>query len=121
MRDILVNAVERLVGDFGVDSVFQNETCNVFYNDSAWAQVKRVRRLVPDIRRRRPELLIVGQEWNEMLLGLTPLVQVREKTADAHPGFGRNKSPLVRKWAARFVRSCGYLALASPDGIRAAI
>ena len=88
---------------------------------SATRPIKRVRRHVPDIRRRRPELLIAGQEWNEMLLGLTPLVQVPEKTADGHTGVGRNKSPLVRKWTSRFVRSCGYLALASPDGIRATI
>ena len=116
LRDILVDAVERLVGDFGVDSIFLDETCNVFYNDPAWDQVEGVRRLVRDIRRRRPELLIAGEEWNEMLLGLTPLVQIWEETADGRKAFGRNKSPLVRKWASRFVRSCGYLALASPDG-----
>ena len=116
LRDILVNAVERLVSDFGVDSIFLDETCNVFYNDPAWDQVDGLRRLMRDIRRSRPELLIAGEEWNEMLLGLTPLVQIWEETADGRKGFNRNKSPLVRKWAARFVRSCGYLALASPDG-----
>ncbi len=115
-RDTFVNAVERLVSDFGVDSIFLNETCNVFYNDPAWDQVEGVRRLVRDIRRRRPELLIAGEEWNEMLLGLTPLVQIWEETADGRKAFGRNKSPLLRQWASRFVRSCGYLALASPDG-----
>jgi hypothetical protein len=116
LRDVLVQAIDRLVADFGIDAVFLDETCNVFYNDPAWDQVDGVRRLVRDIRHRCPGLLIAGEEWNEMLLGLTPLVQIWEETADGRKGFGREKSPLLREWAGRFVRSCGYLALASPDG-----
>ena len=116
LREILVNAIERLVGDSGVDSIFLDETRNVFYNDPAWDQVDGVRRLVRDIGRRRPASLIAGEEWNEMPLGRTPLAHIREGTTDGRLGFNRNKSPLLRKWAARFVRSCGYLALASPDG-----
>ncbi len=116
LREILVAAIDRLVADFGIDAVFLDETCNVFYNDPAWDQVDGVRRLVRDIRSRHPSLLVAGEEWNEMLLGLTPLVQIWEETADGRKGFGREKSPLVRQWASRFVRSCGYLALASTDG-----
>lgn len=116
LREILVAAIDRLVADYGIDAVFLDETCNVFYNDPAWDQVDGVRRLVRDIRGRHPSLLVAGEEWNEMLLGLTPLVQIWEETADGRKGFGREKSPLVRQWAARFVRSCGYLALASTDG-----
>lgn len=116
LREILVAAIDRLVADFGIDAVFLDETCNVFYNDPAWDQVDGVRRLVRDIRGRHPSLLVAGEEWNEMLLGLTPLVQIWEETADGRKGFGREKSPLVRQWASRFIRSCGYLALASTDG-----
>ncbi len=116
LRDVLVRVVERLVREFGIDAIFLDETCNVFYNDPAWDQVDGVRRLLRDIRRRCPGLLIAGEEWNEMLLGLTPLVQIWEETADGRGGFGREKSPLLRAWAGRFVRSCGYLALASADG-----
>jgi hypothetical protein len=116
LRDILSAAVDRLVADYEIDSVFLDETCNVFYNDPAWDQVDGVRRLVRDLHARHPDLLIAGEEWNEMLLGLTPLVQIWEETADGRKGFGREKSPLLRCWAGRFIRSCGYLALASPDG-----
>ncbi|MBN2446392.1 MAG: hypothetical protein JXO22_06695, partial [Phycisphaerae bacterium] len=116
LRDVLIDRIGALVADYGIDSVFLDETCNVFYNDPAWDQVDGVRRLVRDIRRAFPDLLIAGEEWNEMLLGLTPVVQIWEETADGRGGFGRAKSPLMREWAGRFVRSCGYLALASPDG-----
>jgi hypothetical protein len=57
-----------------------------------------------------------GEEWNAMLLGLTPLVPVWDETQDGRKGSGREKSPLMRAWAGRFIRACGYLALASPDG-----
>jgi hypothetical protein len=116
LREILVEAVGRLVRDYDIDAVFLDETCNVFYNDPAWDQVEGVRRLVGDLHERHPNLLIAGEEWNEMLLGLTPLVQIWEETQDGRRGFGREKSPLMRAWAGRFIRSCGYLALASPDG-----
>lgn len=116
MREILCDTIDRLVNDFSFDAIFLDETCNVFYNDPAWDQVDGVRRLVRDIRTRHPSLLIAGEEWNEMLLGLTPLVQVWEETADGRKGFGREKSPLMRQWASQFIRACGYLALASPDG-----
>ena len=116
LRDVLVDVIGRLVRDFGIDAVFLDETCNVFYNDPAWDQVDGVRRLVRDISRAFPDVLIVGEEWNETLLGLTPIVQIWEETADGRGGFGRSKSPLVRKWAGQFIRACGYLALASPDG-----
>lgn len=116
LREILVTVVDRLVRDYGIDAVFLDETCNVFYNDPAWDQVEGVRRLVRDLHEAHPELLIAGEEWNEMLLGLTPLVQIWEETQDGRKGFGREKSPLMRRWAGRFVRACGYLALASPDG-----
>jgi hypothetical protein len=116
LREVLVDAVGRLVRDFGIDAVFLDETCNVFYNDPAWDQVEGVRRLVRDLHQRHPGLLVAGEEWNEMLLGLTPLVQVWEETQDGRKGFGREKSPLMRAWAGRFLRACGYLALASPDG-----
>jgi hypothetical protein len=116
LREILVAAVTRLVRDYGIDAVFLDETCNVFYNDPAWDQVEGVRRLVQDLHQAQPDLLIAGEEWNEMLLGLTPLVQIWEETQDGRKGFGREKSPLMRAWAGRFIRACGYLALASPDG-----
>ena len=116
LREILVAAVGRLVRDYGIDAVFLDETCNVFYNDPAWDQVEGVRRLVRDLHEAHPGLLIVGEEWNEMLLGLTPVVQIWEETQDGRSGFGREKSPLMRAWAGRFIRACGYLALASPDG-----
>ncbi|MBU0640948.1 MAG: hypothetical protein KKB50_18960 [Planctomycetes bacterium] len=116
LREILLQVVDRLVAEYAIDAVFLDETCNVFYNDPAWDQVEGVRRLVRDLRRHHPELLIAGEEWNEMLLGLTPLVQIWEETADGRRGFDREKSPLLRRWAGRFIRSCGYLALASPDG-----
>jgi hypothetical protein len=116
LREILVEAVGRLVRDYGMDAVFLDETCNVFYNDPAWDQVEGVRRLVGDLHAAHPDLLIAGEEWNEMLLGLTPVVQIWEETQDGRKGFGREKSPLMRAWAGRFVRACGYLALASPDG-----
>jgi len=116
LRDVLVAAVGRLVEDYGIDAVFLDETCNVFYNDPAWDQVEGVRRLVRELRRLHPGLLIAGEEWNEMLLGLIPLVQIWEETADDRKAFGREKSPLMRAWAGRFIRSCGYLATASPDG-----
>ncbi len=116
LREILCAAVDRLVSQYGIDAVFLDETCNVFYNDPAWDQVEGVRRLVADLHRQHPRLLVAGEEWNEMLLGLTPLVQVWEETADGRKGFGREKSPLMRQWAARFIRASGYLALASPDG-----
>jgi hypothetical protein len=116
LREILVGAVTRLVRNYGIDAVFLDETCNVFYNDPAWDQVEGVRRLVHDLHQAHPDLLIAGEEWNEMLLGLTPLVQLWEETQDGRKGFGREKSPLMRAWAGRFIRACGYLALASPDG-----
>jgi len=116
MREILVETVGRLIRDYGIDAVFLDETCNVFYNDPAWDQVEGVRLLVRDLREAYPDVLIAGEEWNEMLLGLTPVVQIWEETADGRKGFGRGRSPLVREWAGRFIRSCGYLALASPDG-----
>ncbi|MGD8453137.1 MAG: DUF6259 domain-containing protein [Phycisphaerae bacterium] len=116
LREILVDAIERLVRDYGIDAVFLDETCNVFYNDPAWDQVEGVRLLVRDLHQALPGLLIAGEEWNEMLLGLTPVVQIWEETADGRVGFGRGRSPLLRAWAAQFVRACGYLALASPDG-----
>jgi hypothetical protein len=116
MREILVAAVGRLVREYGIDAVFLDETCNVFYNDPAWDQVAGVRRLIGDLRAAHPDLLIAGEEWNEMLLGLTPLVQIWEETQDGRRSFGRQKSPLLRRWAGRFIRACGYLALASPDG-----
>ena len=116
LREILVGVIDRLVETFGFDGVFLDETCNVFYNDPAWDPVEGVRRLVRDIRARHADLLIVGEEWNEMLLGLTPWVQVWEETADGRKGFGYEKSPLTRRWVGRFIRASGYLALASPDG-----
>ena len=116
LREILVAAANRLVRDYGIDAVFLDETCNVFYNDPAWDQVEGVRRLIHDLHTAHPDLLIAGEEWNEMLLGLTPLVQIWEETQDGRKGFGREKSPLMRAWAGRFIRACGYLALASPDG-----
>ncbi len=116
LREILVETVDRLARDYGIDAVFLDETCNVFYNDPAWDQVEGVRRLISDLHQVHPDLLIAGEEWNEMLLGLTPLVQIWEETQDGRKGFGREKSPLLRNWAGRFIRSCGYLALASPDG-----
>ena len=116
LREILVDAINRLVRDYGLDAVFLDETCNVFYNDPAWDQVEGVRLLVRDIQKAQPDLLVAGEEWNEMLLGLTPVVQIWEETQDGRKGFGHGRSPLVRAWAGRFVRSCGYLALASPDG-----
>ncbi len=116
LREIMVETVGRLVREFGIDAVFLDETCNVFYNDPAWDQVEGVRRLVRDLHEAQPGLLIAGEEWNEMLLGLTPLVQVWEETQDGRRSFGREKSPLMRQWAGRFIRACGYLALASPDG-----
>lgn len=116
LREILVDTIERLVRDYGIDAVFLDETCNVFYNDPAWDQVEGVRRLVRDIHQAHPELLVAGEEWNELLLGLTPVVQLWEETADGRGGFGRCKSPLMRRWAGQFIRGCGYLALASPDG-----
>jgi hypothetical protein len=116
LREILVDAVDRLVREYGIDAVFLDETCNVFYNDPAWDQVEGVRRLIRDLHEAHPDLLIAGEEWNEMLLGLTPLVQVWEETQDGRGGFGRERSPLMRAWAGRFIRACGYLALASPDG-----
>lgn len=51
----LRDAIERLVGGFGVDSIFLDETCSVFYNDPAWDQVDGVRRWVRDVRRHRPQ------------------------------------------------------------------
>ena len=116
LRDVLVAVIDGLITQFGIDAVFLDETCNVFYNDPAWDQVDGVRRLVRDLHYAFPDVLIVGEEWNETLLGLTPVVQIWEETADQRGGFGREKSPLVRRWAGRFIRSCGYLALASPDG-----
>jgi hypothetical protein len=116
LREILVEAVDRLVREYGIDAVFLDETCNVFYNDPAWDQVEGVRRLIRDLHQAHPDVLIAGEEWNEMLLGLTPLVQIWEETQDGRKGFGRERSPLMRQWAARFARGCGYLALASPDG-----
>ena len=88
----------------------------MFYNDPTWNQIHGVRRWVRDIRRRGGESLIAGENWNQMLLGPTPLVQIWEETADGRKGFGRNKSPLLRKWASGFVRSCGYLPRALPGG-----
>lgn len=116
LREILCEATDRLVRTYGLDGIFLDETCNVFYNDPAWDQVQGVRRLIYDLHECQPDILIAGEEWNEMLLGLTPVVQIWEETQDGRAGFGRVKSPLVRKWAGRFVRACGYLALASPDG-----
>ncbi len=116
LRDILVERISSLVREYDLDAVFLDETCNVFYNDPAWDQVDGVRRLVRDIHRACPNLLVVGEEWNELLLGLTPVVQLWEETADGRGGFGRGKSAMVRRWAGRFIRGCGYLALASPDG-----
>jgi len=116
LRRLLLAAIGRLVRECDVDAVFLDETCNVFYNDPAWDQVDGLRTLIREIREAHPDLLVAGEEWNEMLLGLTPLVQIWEETADGRRGFGRERSPLQRRWAGRFVRSCGYLALASPDG-----
>lgn len=118
MREVLVAAVDRLVADYDLDAVFLDETCNVFYNDPAWDQVEGVRRLIRELHQRHPHLLIAGEEWNETLLGLTPVVQVWEETGDRLKAFGREKSPLMRRWVSRFIRSCGYLALPSPDGER---
>jgi len=118
LRDVLRATVDRLVRQYRVDAVFLDETCNVFYNDPAWDQVEGVRRLIRELRQDHPDLLIAGEEWNELILGLTPLVQVWEETADGQAAFGRRKSPLMRRWAARFIRACGYLGLVSPDGSR---
>lgn len=118
LREILCDVVDRLVRDYGIDGVFLDETCNVFYNDPAWDQVEGVRRLIRDLHERQPNVLIAGEEWNEMLLAMTPIVQVWEYCSDGLPGFGRHRSPLLRNWAAQFIRSCGYLAMASPDGER---
>ena len=38
-------------------------------------------------------------QLGEMLLGLAPLVQIWEETADGRRGFGFEKSPLLRQWA----------------------
>jgi hypothetical protein len=96
LREILVAAIDRLVADYGIDAVFLDETCNVFYNDPAWDQVDGVRRLVRDIRGRHPSLLVAGEEWNEMLLGLTPLVQTAARASAARSrrwcGSGRRAS-----------------------------
>jgi hypothetical protein len=116
LREILVERIGALVRDYGIDAVFLDETCNVFYNDPAWDQVEGVRRLVRELHERYPELLIAGEEWNETLLGLTPVVQIWEETQDGRKAFGREKSPLMRTWGGRFIRALGYLALASPDG-----
>lgn len=116
LREILYAASDRLIRTYGIDGIFLDETCNVFYNDPAWDQVEGVRRLVRELQLQHPEVLIVGEEWNEMLLGITPVVQIWEETQDGRKSFGRERSPLMRKWAGQFIRAVGYLALASPDG-----
>ena len=64
------------MAECGIDAVLLDETCNVFYNDAAWDRVDGVRRLVRDLRRARPGLLIAGEEWPD-----APWVAERESEA----------------------------------------
>jgi len=115
-RELLVERIARIVDRCGVDAVFLDETCNVFYNDPVYDQAAGVQRLVADLRQRWPHLLVAGEEWNEMLLSATPLVQAWERTGDGRLPLGYRPSPLMTRWAARYIRTCGYLGMVSPTG-----
>lgn len=115
-RELLVERIAGLLDRFPIDAVFLDETCNVFYNDPVHDQAAGVRCLVADLRARWPGLLVAGEEWNEMLLACTPLVQVWQRTGDGRLPLGCRPAPLLDAWAAGYIRTCGYLGMVSPTG-----
>ena len=115
-RTLLLDNISHVVDEFAIDGYFLDQTF-CFFSDPRHNHYRGVRELILELRRRHPQLLLVGESMQDYLMALTPF-----GTAGTGPiNFGAADAPmtadapLATRLYQRYVRCFGQLLL-SPDG-----
>lgn len=100
-RRELSRQIVDLVDRYHLDAVFL-DCVEVWVNDPDYSMLDGYRALVASLREHHSDLLVVGEDWFDALLGVFPLFQ---SSAYARP---------VPDWVARYARIYGHLADSEP-------
>ena len=103
----LLEQVSAVVRDYDVPGVFL-DTSACWFNDPRFNLYDGYRRLVDELHRRHPDLLIAGEGWWDGLLAVLPVNQ---------SWLGVNRQYRFPQLLTRYARALGHLAEGAPGPV----